>query len=133
MTRSAKGGFTLIEILVVAVLGSLLILSAYQVLQVTQQSYTTIHNKVTDQNSLRAGADVLFSELREISPSGGDLLAIDSDDATAEAYMRAAGQSGIPTAFIVGRDAAVEWIGHPARIDEPLSQIVDGSWDREAS
>lgn len=48
-------------------------------------------------------------------------------------YMRAANQQGIPTAFIVGRDGKVEWIGHPITMDEPLKQIVDGSYDREAA
>ena len=53
-------------------------------------------------------------------------LAIDADNATNNAYMRAAGQRGIPTAFIVGGDGIIKWIGHPSRIDEPLQQVVDG-------
>jgi len=60
-------------------------------------------------------------------------LAIDDRAWTNTAYMRAAGQNGIPCAFIVGRDGVVEWIGHPGRIDEPLKKIVDGDWDREAA
>ncbi len=60
-------------------------------------------------------------------------LAIDDGGWTNSAYMRAAGQNGIPCAFVVGRDGVVEWIGHPGRIDEPLKQIVEGSWDREAA
>jgi thiol-disulfide isomerase/thioredoxin len=60
-------------------------------------------------------------------------LAIDDRDWSNSAYMRAAGQNGIPCAFVVGRDGVVEWIGHPARIDEPLKQIVDGNWDRDAA
>ncbi|QDU39740.1 Sporulation thiol-disulfide oxidoreductase A precursor [Maioricimonas rarisocia] len=60
-------------------------------------------------------------------------LATDQDDETNTAYMRAAGQSGIPTAFIVGRDGAVEWIGHPMSMDQPLAKIVSGDWDREAA
>jgi len=60
-------------------------------------------------------------------------LAIDDRDWMNKAYMQAAGQNGIPCAFVVGRDGIVEWIGHPASIDEPLQQIVDGDWDREAA
>jgi tetratricopeptide (TPR) repeat protein len=33
----------------------------------------------------------------------------------------------------VGRDGVIEWIGHPARIDEPLAKVVDGTWDRAAA
>lgn len=60
-------------------------------------------------------------------------LAIDSGDATSKAYMKAAEQSGIPTAFIVGRDAVVEWIGHPMSMDDPLAKVVAGDWDRQAA
>ena len=60
-------------------------------------------------------------------------LALDDRDWTNSAYMRAAGRNGIPCAFVVGRDGVVEWIGHPAGIDEPLKQIVEGNWDREAA
>lgn len=58
-------------------------------------------------------------------------LALDKDSKTSEAYMRAAGQNGIPTAFIVGKQGLIEWIGHPGEIDEPLKAVVDGSWNRD--
>lgn len=56
-------------------------------------------------------------------------IALDDERKTNERFMDAAGQGGIPCAFIVGKSGNVEWIGHPAEIDEPLKQIVDGSWD----
>ena len=57
-------------------------------------------------------------------------LVIDESDATNNAYMRAAGQNGIPCAFIVGKTGLVEWIGHPMQIDGPLEAIVNDSYDR---
>ncbi len=58
-------------------------------------------------------------------------IAIDGKGrATAKAYMKASGQSGIPTAFIVGRTGELEWIGHPMGIDDPLEKIVNDQWDR---
>ena len=63
----------------------------------------------------------------------GYRLAIDEGSATNTAYMKAAGQNGIPCAFIVGKSGLVEWIGHPMTIDEPLEAIVNDSYDREAS
>ena len=60
-------------------------------------------------------------------------IALDDAEGTSAAYMEAAGQSGIPTAFVVGKDGVIDWIGHPMRIDEPLAQIVDGTWDRDAA
>lgn len=58
-------------------------------------------------------------------------MAMDDDGKTSDAYMSAAGEQGIPTAFIVGKDGVIEWIGHPMQIDEPLAKVVAGNWDRE--
>jgi thiol-disulfide isomerase/thioredoxin len=58
-------------------------------------------------------------------------LTTDPDKSNYAAYMDAAGQNGIPTAFIVGKDGYVEWIGHPMTMDEPLKAIVEDKWDRE--
>ena len=60
-------------------------------------------------------------------------LTTDPDRSVHTEYMEAAGQNGIPTAFIVGKDGKVEWIGHPMQMDSPLEQIVAGKWDREAA
>jgi tetratricopeptide (TPR) repeat protein len=45
--------------------------------------------------------------------------------------MEAAGQGGIPTAFIVGKTGQIEWIGHPMQMDKPLEEIVADEWDRD--
>ena len=57
-------------------------------------------------------------------------VAVDADAATTAAFMKAANESGIPTAFVVGFDGKIEWIGHPMEIDEPLQQIAARTWDR---
>lgn len=59
-------------------------------------------------------------------------LTTDPDQSSYRDYMEAAAQNGIPTAFIVGKDAKVEWIGHPMEMDGPLEAVVEGKWDREA-
>jgi tetratricopeptide (TPR) repeat protein len=56
-------------------------------------------------------------------------IALDDERKTNALFMDAAGQGGIPCAFIVGKTGNIEWIGHPVEIDGPLKQIVDGSWD----
>lgn len=65
--------------------------------------------------------------------TSGYCLTTDPDRSSHEDYMRAAGQNGIPTAFIVGKDGLIEWIGHPNRIDKPLASIFEGTWDRVAA
>lgn len=58
-------------------------------------------------------------------------LTADPDNSVHKDYMTAAERHGIPCCFIVGKDAKIEWIGHPMRMDEPLEQVVEGTWDRE--
>lgn len=58
-------------------------------------------------------------------------LTTDPDRSNHAAYMEAAGENGIPTAFIVGKEGIIEWIGHPMTMDEPLEKIVSGDWNRE--
>ncbi|HMO35675.1 MAG TPA: TlpA disulfide reductase family protein, partial [Gemmatales bacterium] len=41
-----------------------------------------------------------------------------SDGFMAKNWMTAAGQNGIPAAFIVNGEGKVAWIGHPGRIDK---------------
>ncbi|MCU0709278.1 MAG: TlpA family protein disulfide reductase [Pirellula sp.] len=58
-------------------------------------------------------------------------LTTDPDGSSGKDYMEAARQNGIPCAFIVGKDAKIEWIGHPMEMDEPLDMVVNNKWDRE--
>jgi thiol-disulfide isomerase/thioredoxin len=45
-------------------------------------------------------------------------------------WMAAAGQDGIPTAFIVGKTGKIMWIGHPmVGLDEALSKVLNGTLD----
>ena len=44
-------------------------------------------------------------------------------------WMKAAGQNGIPTAFVVDKTGTIAWIGHPMNLDEPLKEIAAGTWD----
>jgi len=47
-------------------------------------------------------------------------------------WMQAAGQGGIPATFVVGKTSKIEWIGHPISLDEPLSKILDGTFDTKS-
>jgi thiol-disulfide isomerase/thioredoxin len=59
-------------------------------------------------------------------------LATDPDLSAKLDYMTSAGRSTIPTAFIIGKDGRVEWIGNTVDMDEPLDAVVRGTWDRAA-
>lgn len=51
----------------------------------------------------------------------------------ATTWMLAAGENGIPAAFIINGEGRIAWIGHPMAMDEPLQLIVDGTYDLEAA
>ncbi len=59
-------------------------------------------------------------------------VARDEGMTMAETWMQAAGQRGIPATFII-KDGVVQWIGHPMNMDEPLEQVVNGTFDLAAS
>ena len=58
-------------------------------------------------------------------------VALDKEGKCHEYYMKAYGQKSIPCAFIIDKEGSVAWVGHPMKIDEPLKQIVEGTYDFE--
>jgi thiol-disulfide isomerase/thioredoxin len=61
------------------------------------------------------------------------VIACDDNRLTNDRYMAAYGQGGIPTAFIVGKDGKVLWVGHPmAELETTLNEILAGKYDLQA-
>lgn len=58
-------------------------------------------------------------------------LTTDPDGSSEKDYMLAAEQDGIPCAFIVGKDAKIEWIGHPMEMEGILEEVITDKWNRE--
>jgi thiol-disulfide isomerase/thioredoxin len=61
----------------------------------------------------------------------GYTVAWDKERKTNTAYMKAAGQGGIPCSYVVDRNGVIAYIGHPMGLDKPLEQIVAGTYDLE--
>jgi thiol-disulfide isomerase/thioredoxin len=59
-------------------------------------------------------------------------LTADPDRSVHDEYLGGLGIQFIPMAVIVGKDGLIEWVGSPIELEEPLQQVVDGKWDREA-
>jgi len=61
-------------------------------------------------------------------------VAADGLSATmAKTWMAAAGQDGIPSAFVVDRQGRVAWIGHPMDgLDEAVGAVIKGTFDIKA-
>lgn len=95
---SDRRGMTLVELLVVVMLGGLVMLAIYEVLIVNQRTYTAQSANVRGQQTLRAGMNVLFAELREISPADGDIVTMNAD----ELEIRATRNIGVICEIVVG-------------------------------
>lgn len=76
MNTQDRRGFTLIELLIVSVLGAFLVAITYQVLITNQRTYTLQNAQTQSQQDIRAGMNVLFGELRELSMLESDILAM---------------------------------------------------------
>jgi thiol-disulfide isomerase/thioredoxin len=51
---------------------------------------------------------------------------------TVAAYLGTSDLNSIPRIYLVGKDGRVAWIGPPADIEGPLSDIMNDKWDLEA-
>jgi len=89
-TADNRRGFTLVELMIVAVLGAFVVGATYEIMLSGQRAYTIQTAQLQGQQTVRAGINILFSELREISRSEGDILTMGSDQITIRA-MRAFG------------------------------------------
>jgi thiol-disulfide isomerase/thioredoxin len=96
-----------------------------QVVSVSDEPLETVEKFLA--KNVRGETDRTYAELTK-----NYCLTTDPDESVYKDYMAAAGQNGIPTAFIVGKSGLVEWIGHPMTIDDALKAVVDDSWDRVA-
>jgi prepilin-type N-terminal cleavage/methylation domain-containing protein len=77
--RRGAAGFTLVEFLVVSVLGSIIVLTAHKVLVNNLRAFTIVGAEVRTREPIRAASEVLRGEIREISPAQGDLIAMTPD------------------------------------------------------
>jgi prepilin-type N-terminal cleavage/methylation domain-containing protein len=74
MNLGDKRGFTLVELMIVAVVGAMVVAATYQILLSSQRALTVQTAQVQGRQAVRAGLDILTSELREISRSEGDII-----------------------------------------------------------
>lgn len=76
--RTTREGVTMIELLLVMVLGMIIVAGAYTTLLSQSDAYGTLNAMSETQQETRMGIDVLGAELREVSANGSDLAAATS-------------------------------------------------------
>jgi prepilin-type N-terminal cleavage/methylation domain-containing protein len=115
MSNSSRKGFTVVELLVVVVLGTLILFASYQVLAINTRVHAVNGARLQGQQTLRGGLEILSGELREISTKGGDLIDFDRGSVTIRGQrefglvcaVNYGGGSAQLTALRVGRAFAV--------------------------
>ena len=61
-------------------------------------------------------------------PKLGYTFAYADDRETYDAWMKAAGQNGIPCCYVVDKGGKIAYIGHPMYLDVVLPKVVAGKW-----
>jgi prepilin-type N-terminal cleavage/methylation domain-containing protein len=84
-TEPARRGFTLIELMIAIVLTGIILGSVYQTLGNNQRFYRSTSQILDVQQGIRAVAQLLPSELREVDAVAGDILAMGPDSITIKA------------------------------------------------
>jgi thiol-disulfide isomerase/thioredoxin len=76
--------------------------------------------------------DALVSEfVKKMGDKMDYRVGMDTDDKfMADNWMKAAGQEGIPTAFLIQLGKII-WIGHPMELEKPLADAAAGHFDIE--
>ena len=126
---SSRAGFTLPEMLTVVSLGSLIVISALQVITTQTRLYTVESESSQLRGSLRAAASVVANAIFELSASEGDLIAAAPDSIR----MRAAVAGGILCSWTSVSDSI--WYGLPSVSGEFVANdsvfvygVSDDSW-----
>lgn len=122
--KTRRDGFTLVEILIVVLLGSLVMGSIYQMIvlqeKTTREQYAIVQ---TNENAQMALA-VLTSDLKELSARDSDIVAVDSMSIT----FRAMRKAGVVCFKSGGDDYVYVWeFGAPFEAEDSLMIFSDGA------
>jgi len=93
---------------------------------------TELQHKYKDKNLVVVG--ISTEKVNVVKPfvekMGGEMdyaVAVDRTGAADRGYMRAFGRNTIPSAFVVGPDGKLLWVGHPLdKMDAVLEKVLAG-------
>jgi prepilin-type N-terminal cleavage/methylation domain-containing protein len=143
-SRGTREGFTLLEVLFVLVLFGIVGAATMQVIVRQQRYYASANEMMAMRTNLRDAASVLPADLRGISSSGGDIVAmsdsaIDFRQPTGQAIVCSIGAGRttlvIPPPVLASRSAVTSWLAAPLSGDQAFvyaegatSMIADDTW-----
>ncbi len=96
--KRQEAGFTIVELLVVSVVGLIMIMGVYQLLVIQSRVLTLQQETIDAEESARGAAALLAWELRSAAASGGDLYVISQDSVV----LRSVRGSGVICSWVEG-------------------------------
>ena len=130
MNTQRRAGFTLIELIVVTVLGSLVVASALQILIINQRTYTAQSARIQGQQANRAALDILTNELREISGAGGDIVTMTSDSVGIRSMRKFGLTCSVQESVDQAKDLELDQ-AKDLELDQAKDRELDQAKDRE--
>ncbi len=75
-------------------------------------------------------ADTVKPFVEKMAEKMAYTVACDDERKSNEGYMAAFDQNGIPTAFVVGKDKKILWLGHPmSDLESTLESVIKGTYN----
>lgn len=124
---SGRRGVTLVELLVVIVVSVIVMGGIVGLLLSNQRLFTANAEQVRVQQTVRAGAEVMAQELRELSPALGDLLSLGATELQVRTVRRAGIVCDIPNRSPLTVQVANR--GQPFQDDDLVTFFVDDDVD----
>lgn len=60
------------------------------------------------------------------------LVAVQDSNLMERNWMESAKERGIPKTFVIDKTGKLAWIGHPGKLEDVLTQILNDNWDLQA-
>jgi len=76
-------------------------------------------------------AEKVAEFVQKRGPKLGYTFAYDDDRETYDAYMKAAGQNGIPCSYVVDKEGKIAYIGHPMFLGLVVPKVAEGKWTKD--
>ena len=89
MMKKQRAGFTLVELLVVLLLGAIVMTSVYKTLITQERTIRQSYAVIGTQSNSRTAMEIIAADLRELSATDGDIIAADSISITIHALRKA--------------------------------------------
>jgi len=122
--NTRRGGFTLVETLIVVLLGAVVMASIYQMIVIQEKTTRETYSIISVNENAQMALAVLSSDLKELSAKDSDIVAADSTSIT----FRAMRKAGVVCSKDAGNGFMQVWqSGNPFAAGDSVLIFADGA------